>query len=523
MKNFLISLISVLLITWYASAASNSLFEQIFDGTSTIDIPSVVNKPSSISSYSVKVIDANFEQIKNSLVKYSISKRIDIYDTAIVKLQKLANSRTVKSEKDALNYLKGLAKKEKESLEKDTWLLIDLFWADTSICNTDYILQDWDCVKKVSKTYSYDDSLPNKSCSVSNGYGKQYWYWTYWSSCQVKWCNSWYYISNNRCVKWSSSSSRYYSDNCYNDDCSLRTTSCSVYHWDGKQVRDWTNWSKCYVTSCDSWYYLSGNNCVNRYDYRYDYGNCYNDDCSLRTTSCSVSHWDGQKVWDGNSWSKCYVTSCDSWYRLSKNSCVRDSYYYDYNGDYYCYDWRCDYEDSRYCSVSHWSWRQYYNWYNWTICRVTSCDSWYYVSWNSCARGNYYYNNDYYYYDDYYYNHDNNYCYDWRCDYEDSRYCSVSNWSGRQFYNGNSWSICYVNSCNSWYYVSGNSCVKDYSNNCNGSSMHYENDSCYENNRSCYIAYWVWERTWNWSNWSDCRVVSCNSWYYSTWYSCLKN
>ena len=60
----------------------------------------------------MRKIPATFKNIKEKLLKYSVSSRIDVYQKASEKIDKLIVLRKTKSEKDALRYLNDLVKNE---------------------------------------------------------------------------------------------------------------------------------------------------------------------------------------------------------------------------------------------------------------------------------------------------------------------------------------------------------------------------------------------------------------------------
>ena len=62
------------------------------------------------------------------------------------------------------------------------------------------------------------------------------------------------------------------------------------------------------------------------------------------------------------------------------------------------------------------------------------------------------------------------------------------------------------------YYISD----WNWSNNCSyscNSGYHLSSLQCLSNTISCYIANWTWQKTWDWSSWWECTVVSCDSGY----------
>lgn len=395
MKKALISyfiwILWVFMFSNISYATSSWLFDQIFDGKSEVKISTYqttsVAKPASLSKESIAVIDKSFKNIKEKLLKYSVSSRIDVYQKASEKIDKLIVLRKTKSEKDALRYLNDLVKNEINKLADDQDALEELFWLDESICATDYVYKNGDCVKKESYSDSIYNDSNRKICSVSNWYGYQYYENNRWSYCRISQCNEWYTIINNSCVRYSWS---YYYNNWYYNN--YQTQYCSISNGYGKQYWNGSSWSSCSVESCNNWYYISGNSCVRNYNYN----NCAWDEhlengyCVSDKRYCSISNGYGKQIWYGTSWGTCTPESCNSWYYISGNSCLRDYYYNDYYynncyGDEHYENGSCV-SNSKYCSLSNWYGVQYWNGSYWWSCNLQWCDSWYYISGNSCIR-----------------------------------------------------------------------------------------------------------------------------------------
>lgn len=84
-----------------------------------------------------------------------------------------------------------------------------MFWPVSSTNNNSQTNQ----TTKPQKTCSSNQHLENKkcvsnkkSCSVSKGRWQKIWSWSTWGTCGVISCNSWYNMSSNKCVKWSTTS-----------------------------------------------------------------------------------------------------------------------------------------------------------------------------------------------------------------------------------------------------------------------------------------------------------------------------
>ncbi len=488
-----------------SSWVNASLFDDIFNPNKTFVVPEVsidVKKPTSIWYQNLKLIEAQFEKIKKKLERFGPSKKKEIYNQASKNITTLVKTRTDKIEKDALNYLNTLVKKEINSLNNSEATLNELFGIKENECIEWYVYKNNDCIKDNSSSNSSSSNSSTqsnrKTCSVSNGYWYQYWDGYSWGNCNIIQCNEWYYISNNSCIRNNS-----WNNNCYNSYCdsSYQTRYCAISN--GRWVQTWNGsyWGSCYAESCNSGYYLSWGSCIKEYLYCWENQHYESGSCISNTRSCSVSNWYGRQTWNGSYWGSCYAESCNSGYYLSWGSCVRNNYSDSCSSNQHWENWYCV-SNTRSCSVSNWYGRQTWNGSYWGSCYAESCNSGYYLSWGSCVRNNYSDSCS-----------SNQHWENWYC-VSNTRSCSVSNWYGRQTWNGSYWGSCYAESCNSGYYLSWNSCVRNnYSDSCS-SNQHYENWQCISNTRTCNIANWIWKETWLGNYWWMCYLQSCNSGYY---------
>jgi hypothetical protein len=258
------------------------------------------------------------------------------------------------------------------------------------------------------------------------------------------------------------------------------TQSCSIENGMGSQSRTcslgvWSGWGTCTVTSCNSGYQKSGNSCIEK--------TC----TGSSTQTCSITNGQGIQsrtcslgVWSG--WGTCTVTSCNSGYQISGNSCVPTT---------------CSGYSTQSCSITNGQGIQSRTcnngvWSSWNSCTVTSCNSGYQKSGNSCIEKT--------------------------CTGSSTQSCSIENGMGSQSRTcslgvWSSWNSCTVTSCNSGYQISGNSCVPT---TCSG----YSTQSC-----SITNGQGIQSRTCNngvWSSWNSCTVTSCNSGYQKSGNSCIE-
>ncbi len=428
----------------FLSWVQASLFDDIFNPDKTFVVPQVsvdIKKPTSIGTQNIKIIETQFEKIKKKLERFGPIKKKEIYTQASKNITNLVKSRTNKFEKDALNYLNTLVKREINTLTTSEATLNELFWIEEKECIVGYIYKDDECIKATPDSSSKTNK---KICSINNGYGYQYWDGYTWGKCNIEQCNEWYYISNNSCLR-NNYSSCAGNEHLENGKCVSNYNSCTVSNGYGRQ--HWTGWyrSSCYAESCHSGYYLSGGNCLRKsYDTCSSNEHLENGYCVSNSRSCSVSNGYGRQNWNGSYWASCYADSCNSGYYLSGGSCIRNNYYENCSSNEHLENGYCV-SNSRSCSVSNGYGRQNWNGSYWASCYADSCNSGYYLSGGSCIRNSYEScsSNEHL---------ENGYC------VSNTKTCSITNGLGRQTWLWNYWGTCYVQTCNSGYYIFANSC-----------------------------------------------------------------
>jgi hypothetical protein len=204
------------------------------------------------------------------------------------------------------------------------------------------------------------------------------------------------------------------------------TQSCSIANGVGSQSRTcvdgvWSSWGSCTLTSCNTGYTQSGNTCVAI--------SCVGSS----TQVCSIANGVGSQsrscvdgVW--SSWGTCTVVSCNSCYNQSGNTCVPATCVG--SSTQVCSITNGVGSQSRTCSCGVWS--------AWSTCTLTSCNSCYVPSGNTCVAAT--------------------------CSGSSTQSCSITNGVGSQSRTcscgaWSSWGTCTVVSCNTGYTPSGNTCV----------------------------------------------------------------
>lgn len=81
-------------------------------------------------------------------------------------------------------------------------------------------------------------------------------------------------------------------------------------------------------------------------------------------------------------------------------------------------------------------------------------------------------------------------------------YLNTINWVVTKDSLAGTWLLTYSTpwTCPTWYHDEWLWCINDIAN--------------------CTIPNWVWQKTWNWSSWGICSVISCNTHYTQSWNSC---
>ena len=110
------------------------------------------------------------------------------------------------------------------------------------------------------------------------------------------------------------------------------TRTCSISNGIGKQTWNGNNWESCIVASCISWYSVSNWNCsvnqsIQQQTTTTNQLTCSSDQhienntCISNIRSCGISNGIGKQTWNGNNWDSCIVASCNSWYSVSNWNC----------------------------------------------------------------------------------------------------------------------------------------------------------------------------------------------------------
>lgn len=460
MKKYFMNIVLLVIMSMSFQASYASSTDVLFDSLFAKEVKTIekkeVAKPKNLSVEKAGSVKSIFTHLENNTAKYSSEQKIAIYDKLVKKLNTLILSKNSKLDKSSLIYLRDLIKNALEITQNEVGLFEELFGTEKILCAEWYKESKGKCIKNDSDDTNW---VPKKICYVSNGYGNQFWYETYRSKCYVINCNKWYTISNGSCIVDNNNNSNYYNNNNYynnsnnywcNDSehyednrCVSNNKSCILDNWYWRQNWYGTYWGNCYADSCNSWYIISNGKCVLQNNNNSN--NCYSDQhyengyCVSNTKYCNISNGSGKQTWYGNNWSECRADSCNSWY--------------------YIYNW--------YCTPSN----------------------------NNCGNSQHY---------------ENGYC------VSNTRNCSLNNGEGTQTWNGSYWGSCYANYCDNDYTLSNGNCIKKW--NCTY-DQHYEDGYCVFNTRYCEISNGTGKQTWYGNYWSDCSAYTCNSWYYIyNWY-----
>jgi hypothetical protein len=383
----------------------------------------------------------------------------------------------------------------------DAW--IKIYWSEISylpVCNNWYY-QDWDYCK-----YDYNNSNSNY-----NNYNNNY--------------NTYY--SNNNCalttqnVNW-----RIYTIYQMNNwDIREFTYNSNITNWyqvykQSFKCNNWflsTYWSESsFWTTCNSWYYQSGNYCYSNYNNNNNnnnYNGCASTTQYINWHNYNLSYLNHNEIREYT-----YQKNISNWYIVYKQS-------------FKCYDW-------------------YISSYSSENSNNVVCYSWYYQSWDSCI-ANYVNNNNncssttkyvnsHLYEISYMNNNDTR---------EFTSNYNISNWKQtfRQSFRCDNWTVnTYLSetsnniTCDSWYTQSWNSCIV-INNSCSNTTKSINwhiYDVWVMNNwdikefssQNNYISNWKqnYRQSFRCSNWTVNTYWSettlspiCDSWYYQNWNSCI--
>lgn len=316
-------------------------------------------------------------------LEVSISSKWESYRS--IYISKLNELKTRTSDDKIITYINYVIESLNKSLD-----IFNIFWGiDNQYpgCSSTNKYINWHTYALTSM-YNWETSTISITSSIDN------WYDIYR---QTFTCSNW--IVNNI---WYES---YVSTTC-NTNYSLNWRTCIQYYNINRSCDTTTqvvNWHTYYLSSLSSWYTYSKTTSYNIsgwYDTYKQSFSCYN--WSFSTT-----------------WGEEYIsTNCNTNYSLSWRTCYYNYWYYnnynnynysDCNWMYKYYNGNSTYVDflynwgTRQVSFNIWNWYRYitYRCSNWSLIEdsaYTTCNTWYYMSWNSCYYNNYYYNNNNNYY-----------------------------------------------------------------------------------------------------------------------------
>lgn len=163
--------------------------------------------------------------------------------------------------------------------------------------------------------------------------------------------------------------------------------SCYIQNGTGQEVS-----GSCSVKSCNNWYSISSNSCIQNQLTCSSGQHVENNACISDTKSCTYSNWAGHQTWVVDTWwagwGFCSVTSCDSGYEFNGGTCVQNIICSSTEHK----EWNVCVSNTKSCTVSNGIGQQ--SWNNtsalsyqqyWNNCVVTSCDSGYLTSGKSCV------------------------------------------------------------------------------------------------------------------------------------------
>jgi hypothetical protein len=177
---------------------------------------------------------------------------------------------------------------------------------DCGTCTTGYVCDKGICYS----SDSYDKNCSGmrlQSCNITNGIGTQSRNctsssWSNWSSCTFASCNTNYSLCGGMC--------------------SVSIRSCPVANGVGSQTSYCSSgvrrWNACNAVSCSSGYFLNGGACSSLPCTGSATRSCtITDGVGIQSRTCNFGNW--------SNWSTCTVTSCNSNYTVCDNGCSASS------------------------------------------------------------------------------------------------------------------------------------------------------------------------------------------------------
>lgn len=362
-------------------------------------------------AYTLTKVDTKIANNKLNILNERIKKW---FSYEIIYKQQLSLQNNIKKIRDSKN-IKSIAYK---NLDKNytisQYILENLinYWtvkqntvSNPLVKKQDTIIQEQTVVKKQNCddwwyynewTMSCQPNNPVRSCNITNGTGKQTWNGNNWENCIVTSCNSWYSASNWSCLvnqptqqtspisNQITCSSDQHTEN---NTCVSNIKSCTVSNWIGQQSWNSDAWGNCNISSCNTGYSISGNSCIQNQPTCSSDQHIENNACISNTKSCTISNGIGQQSWDGNNWSNCIAYTCDNNYFLSDEKCIKNPPTCLVNQ--HIEENTCVW-DIKNCSLSNWYGTQSWASGVWWNCTPIGCNAWYTKENNSCISNAWY-------------------------------------------------------------------------------------------------------------------------------------
>ncbi len=248
-----------------------------------------------------------------------------------------------------------------------TWVYNTTAGQCTFTCDTNYLWNGSACVA-ATQTYTCATKPTNSSWNTVGSY-LQTWNGSAW-------------LPSNSLTSYnltaSSTTCRYQCSSGYHTEdwwstCISNTKTCAIT-WASSATQTWngSSWNSCVALTCNTNYTLWSGTCT---------ANQQGTSCgwSIITNAAATTAISYTQTWNGSIWTPTYSWS----YGWSTCGYACNGWFHTENG------WISCVSNTRSCSITNWAGSQAWNGSSWGTCTVSSCDSGYYQSWNSCLTTTY--------------------------------------------------------------------------------------------------------------------------------------
>lgn len=283
-----------------------------------------------------KQVDTVYKGFENKISKFNEEKQISNIEKVVWKIEIILKNKLSDKNNFVLSYLNYLLKEKLDFLKNNDesinlWKLLQI--------------EDEKIIKTENKTTIIEEKkTPKIESEIKTCYGDN-WIWEEkitlidWVKQTSPWCkfikcNDWYDNINWACIKKQVQKTCSQNEHIENNSCVLNFRSCNVDNWVWEQQYLWNFWTACLVKSCNEWFENNNWVCIKKCDVWYKNVNnscisiCWsnqhyeNNECVSNMKQCQIDWWRWEQTWSENNWLECKITTCNYWYILNWNSCI---------------------------------------------------------------------------------------------------------------------------------------------------------------------------------------------------------